>query len=165
VYHELLHAQLGIDALGAAIIVNPVCQCAGPNPASQSDKGHTVIPGLQDGYVISAGAANGVNVQVVRIQVPATGNAFALQIPVAKPKYSIQAVQTSNGNVASIHVGDRGDDGKVPVTGTLEDPAQGGSVIIMIDPPVSWEYLYVELVPAPTPAQRRSWGEIKQIYR
>jgi hypothetical protein len=165
VYHELMHAQLGIEALSTPEIVTPVCQCAGPNPAARSDAGHTVVPGLQDGYIVSVGALNGANVQVLRIQAPASGAAFAIQLPVAKPTYTISVVQPENGNVSSVTVGDRGADGKVPISGTLTDPAKGGSIIVLVDPPALWQVVYVDLVPGPTPSQRRSWGGIKTIYR
>lgn len=164
-YHELLHAQLGIEALGTAEIVTPVCQCAGPNPAARSDAGHSEIPALQDGYIVSVGAANGANVQVLRIQAPASGNAFALQLPVGKPTYTISVVQPENGNVATVTVGTRGGDGMVPISGTLEDASQGGSIIVLIDPPAFWQIVYVDIPPGPTPTVRQSWGAIKQIYR
>jgi hypothetical protein len=165
VYHELMHAQLGIEALATPEIVTPVCQCAGPNPAARSDAGHGVVPGLQDGYIVSVGALNGANVQVLRIQAPATGAAFAIQLPVSKPTYTISVVQPENGNVSSVTVGERGADGKVPISGTLTDSSKPGSIIVLVDPPAFWEVIYLDVFPGPTPAHHRSWGEIKQIYR
>lgn len=166
VYHELLHAQIGIEALSTPEIVNPVCQCAGPNPGARSDGGHQVIPGLQDAYISAVGAALGANVQVLRIA-PAAGSngGFAMDFgPIAAGCF-VNVVVPNNGNVADIHVGERDANNHVAVTGTLEDAGKAGGLIVLIDPPLLWQIVYAEISTGPTPVRSTTWGRLKQIYR
>lgn len=165
-YHELLHGQLGIEALDDAEIVNPVCQCAGPNPAARSDAGHQVIPGLQDGYLVAAGVALGANVQIVRIQpVAGTDGGFALDFGPVAPGCVVNVVAPENGNIAAINVADPDTNNHVAVTGRLAQAGQAGRIIVLIDPPLLWQIVYTEIMPGPTPTRSMSWGGVKLIYR
>lgn len=164
-YHELLHAQLGIESLDDADVVSDVCQCAVANPAARSDAGHTTIPDLQTGYLVTAGGARGANVQVIQVQTPTGGNSpVVIQIPVAKASYTIDGYVPENGNVDSLKFGAIAN-GKVPATVWLTDPGQAGKLVVMVDPPMLWEYFFIELTPGPTPARPVSWGRVKVRYR
>jgi hypothetical protein len=163
-YHEMLHAQLGIEALNVDI-ANEVCACMVPNPTARSDQGHTTIPGLQDGFVTTVAAGLGANVQVRRINVPAeTDGSFRIDLG-DKPGWTGVALDPAGGNVRNVAVSDPDSSGSIILTGELVDPGEAGHVIVLIDPPSLWFHDFIRIEPGATSARSSSWGRIKTIHR